>query len=369
MQQPESLKIVTEARRGKTLEEIYGDQRAKEIRIKMVSRKKGKSYEEIYGDRAAEMRHKSRAKNPIKGTYEERYGLERSIVIRGKLSTARKKQQFKKYGSLEEKFGFERAKVIKRKIAVSLQLKKRKAININDLDNREKLKIWRKAVFERDDYTCQECNNRGGVLHAHHKKPKSLYPDLTFDVNNGITLCETCHFSGDKHKEVPRLPNRPRKKRVKEFVPNKIRHVDDNQIEMLLTQNKSCFFDAADYSLLKDMHWFCQKHVSGFYYAQAKVGSKFYRMHRVILGCLSKTDIISHCNSNTLDNRRENLLPIKRSQLITERWNKYGKSKNNKGLETGLSGKDWVDSTDRLGCTPDTHPGIEHRSVAPVEGL
>lgn len=52
---------------------------------------------------------------------------------------------------------------------------------------------WRKAVYERDDWTCQHCKKRGPRLHAHHIKPKSRYPELMFDVSNGLTLCEPCH--------------------------------------------------------------------------------------------------------------------------------------------------------------------------------
>jgi 5-methylcytosine-specific restriction endonuclease McrA len=52
---------------------------------------------------------------------------------------------------------------------------------------------WRKAVFDRDDYTCQECGVRGGQLHAHHVKPWATHPDLRYDVDNGLTLHAACH--------------------------------------------------------------------------------------------------------------------------------------------------------------------------------
>ena len=59
-------------------------------------------------------------------------------------------------------------------------------------------KVWRKAVFERDKYTCQECGIVGSRLHPHHIKSKKDYPELIFDIHNGITLCEKCHYN--KHR-------------------------------------------------------------------------------------------------------------------------------------------------------------------------
>lgn len=54
-------------------------------------------------------------------------------------------------------------------------------------------KAWRTLVFERDNYTCQECKKHGGYLHADHIKPFAFYPELRFEVNNGRTLCVSCH--------------------------------------------------------------------------------------------------------------------------------------------------------------------------------
>lgn len=52
---------------------------------------------------------------------------------------------------------------------------------------------WRSAVFRRDKFTCQDCSQLGGRLHAHHLLPWAANPAVRFDVSNGKTLCVTCH--------------------------------------------------------------------------------------------------------------------------------------------------------------------------------
>lgn len=66
-----------------------------------------------------------------------------------------------------------------------------------DMFNGE-LKKWRKEIFKRDNYTCTICNVRGQRINAHHIYSWDKYKEKRFDLDNGVTLCNSCHK--DFHK-------------------------------------------------------------------------------------------------------------------------------------------------------------------------
>ena len=54
-------------------------------------------------------------------------------------------------------------------------------------------RLWREAVFARDNWICQKSGEKGGKLVAHHINNFCSYPELRFAIDNGITLSEKAH--------------------------------------------------------------------------------------------------------------------------------------------------------------------------------
>lgn len=88
----------------------------------------------------------------------------------------------------------------------------RGGIALKDPDRgRYPYKRWAKAVKDRDGWACRECGSEDR-LHAHHIKRWCDYPDLRYEIDNGLTLCHPCHeaahgdgfkFRWPKHAEKP----------------------------------------------------------------------------------------------------------------------------------------------------------------------
>lgn len=71
----------------------------------------------------------------------------------------------------------------------------------------------RESVYQRDDFTCQNCGRKGGPygdyeLHAHHVVPKSK--GGTHKKSNLKTLCKQCHNAIHGSKSAPTSKERSR---------------------------------------------------------------------------------------------------------------------------------------------------------------
>ena len=65
-----------------------------------------------------------------------------------------------------------------------------------DIYHKAKHKHWRDLVLRRAGYLCEECaryGRRTEATVAHHIKHADAYPELRYDVKNGMALCAACH--------------------------------------------------------------------------------------------------------------------------------------------------------------------------------
>lgn len=81
----------------------------------------------------------------------------------------------------------------------------------NDLRKYPEYYEWRSKVYERDNYTCRACgDDSGGNLNAHHIENYSENKEKRTCLDNGITLCISCHkefhmtygYSGNNMKQL-----------------------------------------------------------------------------------------------------------------------------------------------------------------------
>lgn len=69
---------------------------------------------------------------------------------------------------------------------------------------RKQLAEWSLAIRTRDSHTCALCGRstqsdsslRPLRLNAHHILPKKFFPDVQFEMWNGVSLCPKCHTFG-----------------------------------------------------------------------------------------------------------------------------------------------------------------------------
>lgn len=83
-----------------------------------------------------------------------------------------------------------------------------------EIRNGIEFRLWREAVFARDNWTCQKYGIKGIKLHPHHIQNFAQFPELRFAIDNGITLSEKSHK--EFHKKYGRKNNT--KKQLEEYL-------------------------------------------------------------------------------------------------------------------------------------------------------
>ena len=72
------------------------------------------------------------------------------------------------------------------------------------LRNTFELKLWRNAIYKRDNFSCVFCGYkskglRPSDINADHIKSFAHFPELRFELSNGRTLCVSCHRKTDTY--------------------------------------------------------------------------------------------------------------------------------------------------------------------------
>jgi hypothetical protein len=113
-------------------------------------------------------------------------------------------------GKSSGKKGKKLSEIIKRRMSATKQ-----GISIDkwrgyksSLDRLERYRFrheLQKKVFERDNYICQMCGQRGGSLQVDHIQSWAEYVELRFNIENCRTLCIKCHYQITYGKPMPSI--------------------------------------------------------------------------------------------------------------------------------------------------------------------
>ena len=79
--------------------------------------------------------------------------------------------------------------------------RKRGSINMPGYKN------WARDVKIRDNLTCQVCDIKDTKFEAHHLYNYKDYPEYASKIDNGVTLCQSCHIKF--HQEYGKDYNNP----------------------------------------------------------------------------------------------------------------------------------------------------------------
>lgn len=59
------------------------------------------------------------------------------------------------------------------------------------------LRLWKEAVKKNFWYRCIQCGETK-MLNAHHIQSSKMWPELRYELFNGLALCPSCHKFGKR---------------------------------------------------------------------------------------------------------------------------------------------------------------------------
>lgn len=98
-------------------------------------------------------------------------------------------------GSCKYHYNLNYYKIYPEKMLKSQKRHLEKYSKIFDMNSSEyvwALRSWGNTIKKLDKYMCKLCDSKEN-LHAHHIQPKAKFPEISLELDNGITLCKDCH--------------------------------------------------------------------------------------------------------------------------------------------------------------------------------
>jgi hypothetical protein len=175
---------------GKTFEEFFGEQKSKEIKNKISKSQKGISWEQRYGKEKTQDMKKEKSKIRKGKTLEEMHGADKAKEIKNNISNVRKgKTNIELYGAkraeeikikksisqkginFEERYGPERSKEIIKKMS-----------HILSQESKNKISMGQKLAWQ-DPKKRKNMENNGNKCKRGTKKDIGIYCRSTFEAN------------------------------------------------------------------------------------------------------------------------------------------------------------------------------------------
>lgn len=121
------------------------------------------------------------------------YGKKHTIETKAKISMANKKNSSRYWlGKKRPDISGSNSSAWKGGITLVMKLERTKF--------RQQVQM---LVLQRDDFTCQICDARGGNLQVDHIKRWADYPELRFELSNCRTVCMACHYYITFKRKLP----------------------------------------------------------------------------------------------------------------------------------------------------------------------
>jgi len=173
-----------------------GEKMSDELKLKLSLAKKGKKFTEEH-KRNLSLAHKGKVPSNLETLRNYNLGKKFTEEHRANLSKALKGRKLT-YKSEET-----RQKALSNLITLSGEdnprwIKDRSQLKLQKERGGHRHKCWSKEVKKRDNYTCHFNEDCEGRLESHHIKSWKYYPELRYELDNGITLCHKHHVLVEK---------------------------------------------------------------------------------------------------------------------------------------------------------------------------